>query len=630
MATILRIKRSETAGNPATLAAGELAYSGLTFNGSNGGDRLYIGMGVETDGNAANHLVIGGKYFTDLLDHSLGTVTASSALLVDSNKKLNELLVDNITIDGNAITTTDENGNLTLEPNGSGKVYLTTDTVRIGDAGVAASLTTNGAGSLTLNTNGGTDSGSISIAAGAAGNITIAPNGQGKTIIGNLHIDTNTSIAEYIYDTIGGQITAGTGITVTNNDGANTSTIAITNTTVTAGTYGTASKVPSFTVNGQGQLTAASEVDIATDLTITADTGGTETISLLSETLDFEGGTGIATAVSANKVTISIGQSVGTTSDVTFNNLTLSGNLTVNGTTTTINSTVTSLDDPIITLGGDTSTTETVKDRGVESKWGGVVVSPTSYAANGTITVTGNIASTTGWAIGDVITITGAVGTEQEKLNGTWKITALTATSFAFNISSALATGTYTTDLGSAVKSKIAFFGLDQSTGRFVFIPQADNTSETFSGTVGDIEATTFYGNATSASKWATPRDLSLTGDATTTLTGVDGAANATATITLSTVNSNVGTYGTSTAVPSVTVNAKGLVTAISTNNIPTTTASVLGLAKFSNTYFTVTNGDVAINDATTTTKGIASFSADNFTVTSGAVTINVVNGGTY
>jgi len=630
MATILRIKRSETAGNPATLAAGELAYSGLTFNGSNGGDRLYIGMGVETDGNAANHLVIGGKYFTDLLDHSLGTVTASSALLVDSNKKLNELLVDNITIDGNSITTTDENGNLTLEPNGSGKVYLTTDTVRIGDAGVAASLTTNGAGSLTLNTNGGTDSGSISIAAGAAGNITIAPNGQGKTIIGNLHIDANTSIAEYIYDTIGGQITAGTGITVTNNDGADTSTIAITNTTVTAGTYGSASKVPSFTVNGQGQLTAASEVDIATNLTITADTGGTETISLLSETLDFEGGTGIATAVSANKVTISIGQSVGTTSDVTFNNLTLSGNLTVNGTTTTINSTVTSLDDPIITLGGDTSTTETVKDRGVESKWGGVAVSPTSYAANGTVTVTGNIASTTGWAIGDVITITGAVGTEQEKLNGTWKITALTATSFAFSISSALATGTYTTDLGSAVKSKIAFFGLDQSTGRFVFIPQADNTSETFSGTVGDIEATTFHGNATSASKWATPRDLSLTGDATTTLTGVDGAANATATITLSTVNSNVGTYGSSTQVPSVTVNAKGLVTAISTNNIPTATASVLGLASFSNTYFTVTSGDVAINDATTTTKGIASFSADNFTVTSGAVTINVVNGGTY
>ena len=48
MASIIRIKRSTTAGNPATLAAGELAYSGLTDNDSNGGDRLYLGLGTET------------------------------------------------------------------------------------------------------------------------------------------------------------------------------------------------------------------------------------------------------------------------------------------------------------------------------------------------------------------------------------------------------------------------------------------------------------------------------------------------------------------------------------------------------------------------------------------------------
>ena len=67
MAAIIRIKRTETSGNPASLASGELAYSALPDNGSNGGDRLYIGMGTETDENAVNHVVIGGKYFTDAI-----------------------------------------------------------------------------------------------------------------------------------------------------------------------------------------------------------------------------------------------------------------------------------------------------------------------------------------------------------------------------------------------------------------------------------------------------------------------------------------------------------------------------------------------------------------------------------
>ena len=96
MASIIRIKRSTTAGNPATLAAGELAYSGLGNNDSNGGDRLYLGLGTETNGNAASHLVIGGKYFTDLLDHTRGELTASSALIADANSKLNNLKVKSI------------------------------------------------------------------------------------------------------------------------------------------------------------------------------------------------------------------------------------------------------------------------------------------------------------------------------------------------------------------------------------------------------------------------------------------------------------------------------------------------------------------------------------------------------
>ena len=125
MASIIRIKRSSTSGNPGTLGAGELAYSALTDNGSNGGDRLYIGMGTETGfGNAANHVVIGGKYFTDMMDHNRGTLTANSALLVDANSKLDNLKVDNLDFNDNTISSTNSNGNIVLDPNGTGYVSI--------------------------------------------------------------------------------------------------------------------------------------------------------------------------------------------------------------------------------------------------------------------------------------------------------------------------------------------------------------------------------------------------------------------------------------------------------------------------------------------------------------------------
>lgn len=126
MASIIRIKRSSTNGNPGTLGAGELAYSALSGTISNGGDRLYIGMGTETAGNAVNHVVIGGKYFTDMLDHAPGTLTASSALVVDANSKIDLLNVGNLTLTGstNTISSTDTNGNILLDPNGTGYVQI--------------------------------------------------------------------------------------------------------------------------------------------------------------------------------------------------------------------------------------------------------------------------------------------------------------------------------------------------------------------------------------------------------------------------------------------------------------------------------------------------------------------------
>ncbi len=73
--------------------------------------------------------------------------------------------------------------------------------------------------------------------------------------------------------------------------------------------------------------------------------------------------------------------------------------------------------------------------------------------------------------------------------------------------------------------------------------------------------------NAVSASKWATARTFTYTGDATGS-SSVDGSANVSTSLTLATVNSNVGSFGSATQVPVITVNSKGLITAVSTANI--------------------------------------------------------------
>src|SRR5210317_2230181 len=103
MATVIQIKRSGVAGSPSELAQGELAYSYLADNGSNGGDRLYIGTGTETDGVAADIEVIGGVYFTSKLDHTPGTLAATSAVITDSNSAIDAFKIGNSTTVGGTL-----------------------------------------------------------------------------------------------------------------------------------------------------------------------------------------------------------------------------------------------------------------------------------------------------------------------------------------------------------------------------------------------------------------------------------------------------------------------------------------------------------------------------------------------
>jgi hypothetical protein len=91
-----------------------------------------------------------------------------------------QLAVDNLNLSGNTLSSSDTNGNIILAPNGTGDVYLDADTIRVGDSNTNVTITSNGTADLILNTNSGTNSGSITIQDGVNGNILIATNGTGQ------------------------------------------------------------------------------------------------------------------------------------------------------------------------------------------------------------------------------------------------------------------------------------------------------------------------------------------------------------------------------------------------------------------------------------------------------------------
>ena len=131
MASIIRVKRSTGTAAPSTLNFGELGLTvGVGTHGNKGG-RLFAGD------NGSNPQEVGGRYFTDLLSIAPGLVagqvnptTAANGFvpIVDQSGRVDQWNVDNLRLDGNKLSSTDANGDILLDPAGSGEINVPDDT----------------------------------------------------------------------------------------------------------------------------------------------------------------------------------------------------------------------------------------------------------------------------------------------------------------------------------------------------------------------------------------------------------------------------------------------------------------------------------------------------------------------
>ena len=134
MASIIRIKRSSGTAKPGSLNWGEMAY--VTGIGSYGGTNQYKArVFLGDDGTNVNP--IAGHYYTSMMEHTPGalagvTNTRNSdggiVAILDSSRKIDVWNVDNLTLDTNTLSSSDTDGDIIFNPNGSGDIMVPDDT----------------------------------------------------------------------------------------------------------------------------------------------------------------------------------------------------------------------------------------------------------------------------------------------------------------------------------------------------------------------------------------------------------------------------------------------------------------------------------------------------------------------
>ena len=199
MASIIRIKRSSGTAKPASLNWGEMAY--VTGVGQYGGtnqykDRIFLG----DDGTNVNP--VAGHYYTSMMEHTPGAIdgvtnTRNSdggiVAILDNNRKIDLWNVDNLTLDANTLSSSDTNGDIIFNPNGSGEVMIPDDT-KLGFGGGADGTGTSDA-TIEYDENGtdelkfaGADVRFTSNKVNVDGDLVVA---GGNSKLGNIRIENN-------------------------------------------------------------------------------------------------------------------------------------------------------------------------------------------------------------------------------------------------------------------------------------------------------------------------------------------------------------------------------------------------------------------------------------------------------
>jgi hypothetical protein len=528
MASIIRIKRSTGTLAPASLNFGELGLTvGVGTHGNKGG-RLFAGD------NSQNAQVVGGRYYTDLLSIAPGlvsgqanptTVSNGFVAILDQNRKVDQWNVDNITIDGNTVSSTNTDGDINLDPNGTGEIVIPDDTYLSFGAGKDTKIRYDETTDDRLEVEGAdwnyADGVAISISDVTASS---SPTTGALTVTGGVGFATDLNVGGAVdidldLNVDGGDIT--TNQTTFNLLNTNATTVnafgAATDINIGASTGKlTIASTDQATSVDTGALEVDGGVGIAKNLHVGGDfiLGGNQSITgittfqnnvIINQDLTVQGNTTLGNVgISSNVISTRSGGGntlfIDPFPDGLSNEGTviIKGDLQVDGTTTTVNSSSVTVNEPIFNL-GDVTSVRTVM----------------ATVQSGVSTVT--VDSIVGINTGDVLTVSNidsagfstvtSYDESSKVITFSGTTTAGITTTTQITVTHAFDTNTdrgisfdYNTSSGTG-NNKVGFFGYNDSAGEnssavaraWTYIPDANVSNSVVTGTRGFLDIKGIY-----------------------------------------------------------------------------------------------------------------------------------------